>query len=1098
MTLLIAGGEVKFWTTVANAQWWEARVTKRGDAPEKAVPAKKGGKVLKVEDFPIDITKLKFDDTLKTDEFEAFTSPEDIIALQKFLWLKSTNPTVWPRTKDAIIEYKQEKWIIWPDVDVTTVKKGSPEHNALAKIDERTYQSLAHDMLRAQLEAGGEYVWKDYVSKAALSILLGRSLWLRLDGKYGPNIESMLATIVWWQKDGVLLKATIGYLTQGNKYTFGAADRELHGKIMQYVGAFQASYGGFSRESFIKEIWAGVVFFDVQGTIEGKKTIPLAEVMEWGQSTGTVVWAITWGRRTEWFLKGLFEFSPKLRAEIFTWYFTATQTSPLSDTRNRVSWALAGVKAYYRFSSDVEMSGFVEGDTTTRYRLGGGLKITLPGWILATPSIERSGTLTTIPEYKGMLTFTIPLWGAWADPAPGIYKETPQWWVEPVDADKVPQNLSWVGVLHRKQQPKPWLTFADLAPVRGSDTTRIVVWGKLDTKIIKHPVVDRPSTIGLPTVISNNGVSITVRPGDVMDPDGTGPAKGVVLYRVDGTEIARLEGNPVTFTGLTSGTPYDMATYGQVVVAGTPGLTTKVWERVRFTPLSPDTPASLVAWTTISVTSNAATVTSGTMSDPDGVRDVFVVLMDTDNTERQRIQMPLNQTWTVSVAQQLTLSWLTPGKNYKVRLIWKVKVMPAGTWKDEEISFTVTTPNLTDSPTTSMGWNVISVTATTASINSGTISDPDWVQDVFVVLMHPNGSEMQRVSIPVNTDGKSSLARQLNLTWLTPGESYRVRLIWEARVSPTGAWKKEEGVFTFTTPNIPDSPATFVTWNAISITPTTAIIDSGSIIDADGVRDVSVTVFNNDGSINKSFWVSISNDGKSSIAQQLNLGGLTPGSTYTVKLKWQVKVMPTGTWKDEEITFTFMTPNMPDTPAVLETWSAFGITSDSATINSGTISDIDGVQNVLVTVFNPDTSINKTFTVAVSGDGRSSIPQQLNLGGLTPVSIYRVELTWQVRLSPTGGWREEKVSFTFGTTASIPPQPPILPTVPPDTTLPNNPAPVAPVAPIPVMPGPGPLPGPAPVAPVAPPINTPPIGIPAQPAPTLIIIPPVANPIDPK
>jgi hypothetical protein len=133
-----------------------------------------------------------------------------------------------------------------------------------------------------------------------------------------------------------------------------------------------------------------------------------------------------------------------------------------------------------------------------------------------------------------------------------------------------------------------------LAPVRGSDIGRVVVGGKLDTKIIKRPVVDRPSTIGLPTVISNNGVSITVRPGDVIDPDGTGPAKGVVLYRADGTEITRLEGNPVTFTGLTSGTPYDIATYGQVVVAGTPGLTTKIGEKVRFTPLSPDTPASLV------------------------------------------------------------------------------------------------------------------------------------------------------------------------------------------------------------------------------------------------------------------------------------------------------------------------------------------------------------------------------------------------------------------------------------------------------------------------------------------------------------------------
>lgn len=279
----------------------------------------------------LDLSGLDIQGVEREAVFNALPNGEnDIRALQAFLiqkwFLKIEKPTwnLWKLTLQALKQYQAS-------VKITPT----------GTIDKKTYEKIATEMIASRVEAGIESFNNQPAAKFAFMYLLSRSLGIRLEGTYGKDIEQILATAGLKLDNGVLLKATVGYLTRGDDYTFSNG-RTFHKNMSQFVAGLEWKYNNFPVNSFIQEVWAGVVMFDVHWKKLGK----IGDIMSGGSDIGDIEWGVTGGRRYQWFVSTALRLAPNARLDLMWGYFTSQEVNPLDTSKIKTQWFMASGKLH--------------------------------------------------------------------------------------------------------------------------------------------------------------------------------------------------------------------------------------------------------------------------------------------------------------------------------------------------------------------------------------------------------------------------------------------------------------------------------------------------------------------------------------------------------------------------------------------------------------------------------------------------------------------------------------------------------------------------------------------------------------------------------
>ena len=169
---------------------------------------------------------------------------------------------------------------------------------------------------------------------------------------------------------------------------------------------------------------------------------------------------------------------------------------------------------------------------------------------------------------------------------------------------------------------------------------------------------------------------------------------------------------------------------------------------------------------------------------------------------------------------------------------------------------------------------------------------------------------------------------------------------------------------------------------------TTITVTPGTITDADGVRNVVVALYAGD----RTTRIITAADG--------NFTGLTSGKAYSCRVEGEAKNGTTGAWEPKTSDWTDVTtdaaPEVVDSPTTITLPTLGSRTSTTINMVPGAFADDDGVQNVVVTIYDSNlkaqgTAENGQFT------------------GLVPGSLYSLRMEGQAR-NNTSGVFENKVS----------------------------------------------------------------------------------------
>lgn len=418
------------------------------------------------------IPDIKFDSVgLGEEQFDGLPNKkEDTAALQRFLWVEPASGNMWPKTKKAIVDYKTRMGL-----------------GATPEVDEATYKKIAEDMIRLRMDFAMETMNDKPVAKFAIAYLLSKSLWIRVEGRYGKDIEQILGTVGLKVNQDLLLKWTIGYLLRGDNYRFDGVNEDIYKKIGQFVAWLEAKYSGFSKDSFVQEVGGGVVMFDVKG----KKLWSLGNIMDGGDIVWERFWAITAWQRVQWFASTALRISSNMKVELVWGYFEARETNPMDVGSRKTQWLYGDVKWIYRIAPQLQVFGKVGGEKG-RLTYGWGIDIATAWSGVLSGEYQREQIDARKPDNRFMLKFSIALWG----PAHQKSAELP-----PLFDDKgqtiaprdLPTDLSYVGAVNTVKTPREGLTFADLMPVQGTDITYITVWGNAVTQEKMKPIDKIPT-----------------------------------------------------------------------------------------------------------------------------------------------------------------------------------------------------------------------------------------------------------------------------------------------------------------------------------------------------------------------------------------------------------------------------------------------------------------------------------------------------------------------------------------------------------------------------------------------------------------------------
>ncbi len=290
----------------------------------------------------------------------------------------------------------------------------------------------------------------------------------------------------------------------------------------------------------------------------------------------------------------------------------------------------------------------------------------------------------------------------------------------------------------------------------------IALWGPAHQKSAELPPLfdDKGQTIAprdLPTDLSYVGAVNTVKT----------PREGLTfadLMPVQGTDITYITvwGNAVTKT---------------------------VKKEVKDHPTNIGDPEATNGGTT------ALMIKAWTFSDSDGIvaGSVGVILYNASGVEMFR-----------GLGSSVVFSWLSPFTQYQVATFWKANVKnPDGTLIPvEKIGTKISVKTLkNDTSASASGWDLVTKTATTATMTSGVIRDIDGVRNVRYELKKWS-TVIANGTLPLNAWWTENIIQNLSFTWLDSGTTYDLVISGETfrpNIWPNGTWEPVSVFWRFST-----------------------------------------------------------------------------------------------------------------------------------------------------------------------------------------------------------------------------------------------------------------------------------------------------------
>ncbi|MBN2865429.1 MAG: hypothetical protein JXK16_05425 [Thiotrichales bacterium] len=304
------------------------------------------------------------------------------------------------------------------------------------------------------------------------------------------------------------------------------------------------------------------------------------------------------------------------------------------------------------------------------------------------------------------------------------------------------------------------------------------------------------------------------------------------------------------------------------------------------------------------------------------------------------------------------------------------------------VTFAFTVTAITDSPTIIQAPELESRTSKSIDVTPGLFEDEDGVQNVTVALY---SDAALTNPLQTNINGEFS-----GLSFST---TYYLATIGEAKNELSETFEfKQSSALEVSTSDSTDSPSTITPPTEASKTTTTINVTPGTFNDADGTRNVTVSLYSD---FDLDTFITSDVEG--------NFTELEPSTAYYLAMTGETFNGQSETWEAQTSAgIEIITADLTDSATTITPPTLDSVTGSSINSTPGSFTDADGTRNITVGLF-ADAALNTLITTNVNGD----------FSNLTPGSNYYLATIGEAKYGITGEWEAKQSSAVMVATDAI-------------------------------------------------------------------------------
>lgn len=416
-----------------------------------------------------------------------------------------------------------------------------------------TYEALVGDMIKHRLELGLKVLNDKPALQAAYAIIFANRYGVSVKGTLWEEIKHIIGTVGIKVGTNGVFKVSAAHLEKFEKLYFDGVSQPVGTTLTQ--DAFWAEYTHKSSDSqaILQEVGGGVAFFDAKGKNLGK----VADIIENGYTVGEIRGAWTGWQRFDVFAKAAFRLASNVRLDGTVGYYQSKERNALDYIGQRASGLTLSGKITMDLTQQDRIYGFWRYDGDNRWSVGGGYQRAIANGVQAWVEYRYDNATSGMAANHSIMA-RLNAQFSWG-------KDGIIWWDGTSTEAKLPplfQNSTAPKPQERvelkiiEESPKAGLTFADLEPVYGVDTERIMVGRAVSQKILKQ---DAQTKITAPKITNLTATSVTCD-GSIEDTDGVKE----VYFELTGPEWLK-RSTSCSFSGLTAWANYQVRIIGKTL-----------------------------------------------------------------------------------------------------------------------------------------------------------------------------------------------------------------------------------------------------------------------------------------------------------------------------------------------------------------------------------------------------------------------------------------------------------------------------------------------------------------------------------------------------